>query len=69
MLQEDADDSDKAETEPSDVDMSDCESEDGKPRRAAKGKKGSTAKKQAQKAWPRRQHCAHGSTRACSSNA
>lgn len=52
MLQVEADDSDKEETEPSDVEMSGCDSEDKMPRKSARSKKGgkkesSPAKKQA----------------------
>ena len=51
---EEADDSGKEETEPSDVDMSDCDSEDDAPRKPARGKKAgrtaTMAKKKAKQA-------------------
>ena len=40
---EEVDDSGKEETEPSDVDMSDCDSEDDAPRKPARGKKSARA--------------------------
>ena len=58
---EEVDDSGKQETEPSDVDMSDCDSEDDAPRRPARGKNSrrtaTMAKKKAKQASLPETHC------------